>query len=159
MEQVKLYKKAPKALQLIALSGVFTAIGIWMIIRQPSGSGNYIMAWGCTCFFGLGVLLGLYHLLDKRPQIIITEDGILDRANRRGEISWEQIEEASTRSISGQHFVILILSETFEEVYLSLSQVQIDKQMLNSFILEMISSDKLRRKELIRKCFHEGTAA
>jgi len=69
MTTIKLYKSYNKSLRLLGGSILFIIIGIWMIRTEPSGSFEYIIGWMGSCFFGLGLALSLFHLIDRRPQI------------------------------------------------------------------------------------------
>ncbi len=79
MTEIKIYKSRKKVLKLFLLATPLIMIGIWMIIRADSSEMQRILGWIGTCFFGLAILVGLFHLFDKRPQIIINEIGIYDR--------------------------------------------------------------------------------
>ncbi|MDF7818685.1 hypothetical protein P1X15_13800 [Runella sp. MFBS21] len=86
MEEIKLYKIPLKGLKIFALTIPFVAIGIWMINKEQVGTTNYIMGWLSTCFFGLGIVVGFFQIFDRKPQIIITENGIWDRTTKQGEV-------------------------------------------------------------------------
>ena len=79
MTEVKLYKTTLKGLKIFALTIPFVIIGIWMIIKDESSG------WLITLFFGLGIPVGLSQLFDRRPQIIINENGIWDRTKNQGD--------------------------------------------------------------------------
>ena len=113
MTEIKLYKTYWKALKLIALVVPFIVIGIWFIQKAQYGTFNYWMSLSGICFFGLGIPIGLFHLFDRRPQIIITERGIWDRTTNEGEIKWEQIKGAKLLNIHGQNFISLFVDDTF----------------------------------------------
>ncbi|OGX85821.1 hypothetical protein BEN48_14040 [Hymenobacter glacialis] len=148
------------------------AFGIWTIIEKPVGSTDYIMAWLCICFFGLGIPVGLYQIFDRRPQIIINETGIWDRTTKQDLIKWEQIEDAYPLDIYKQKFVCLDLDDTFEikkklykwaakinenigaqKVNLLLSQLKIDEHTMTKFIKTMSKTERENRTAVIRKYF------
>jgi hypothetical protein len=172
MTEIKLYKRPLKGLKIFALTIPFVAIGIRMITKEPVGTTNYIMGWLCTCFFGLGIPVGLFQTFDRRPQIIINENGIWDRTTNQDEIKWEQIKGAYPLDIYRQKFVSLVTDDTFkmkkklykwaaklnedigaQKVNLLVSQLKIDENRMSEFINEMTSSDKTRRQEIIIKYF------
>lgn len=113
MTEIKLYKTTTKGLKIICMCLPFVAIGMWMITDNPYGSTEYIMGWFGTCFFGLGLPVGLFQAFDKRPQILITENGIWDRTTNQDEVKWEQIIEAYPLDIHGQKFISLVTNDTF----------------------------------------------
>jgi hypothetical protein len=172
MTEIKLYKRPLKGLKIFALSIPFVAFGIWMIIKQPLGTTDYIMGWVSTCFFGAGMLVGLFQTFDRRPQIIITENGIWDRTTKQDEINWEQIKEAYPLNIYNQKFVSLVVSDNFiikknlykwaakmneavgaQEINLVVSQLKISEYKMTDFINEMISTEKTSRRTIIKKHF------
>jgi hypothetical protein len=113
MMTIQLYKKPFKGLRIIAFTLPFVLIGIWMLSSEPAGSVGHVAGWIGTCFFGLGIPVGLFQTFDRRPQLIITQDTIWDRTTKQDSIKWEQIEDAYPLAISGQQFVCLVLDSTF----------------------------------------------
>lgn len=172
MTEIKLYKKPLKGLKILALTIPFVAIGIWLIFKKPVGSSDYIMAWLCTCFFGLGIPVGLFQIFDRRPQIIINENEIWDRTTKQGKIKWEQIESAYPLNIYKQKFVCLVLYDSFEteqnqykwaeemneaagaqKVNLLMSQLEINEHTMTKFIKAIISAEKQNRASIIKQYF------
>lgn len=169
MTEIKLYKSSWKGIRLIALTLPFVVIGIWMISKEQKGTFDYIMGWLCISFFGLGIPLGIFILLDKRAQIIINENGIFDRTLKQGEIKWEQIIEAYPIDINNQKFISLVVDETFvfkkkqykwiqklnefvgaQKLNLNLSQIKIDETKLSELINKIRSSEKNERLNYMR---------
>ena len=166
MTEVKLYKTPLKGLNIFALTIPFVIIGIWMITKDESSG------WLITLFFGLGIPVGLFQLFDKRPQIIINENGIWDRTTNQKEVKWEQIQGAYPLDIYGQEFISLVVDDTFvfklkqykwaakineaigaQKLNLHLSQLRIDKNKMTSFIQEMTETEKRNRPSIIKKYF------
>lgn len=172
MTEIKLYKKSLKGLKIFAFTLPVVAIGIWMITKEQVGTINYIMGWLCTCFFGLGIAVGLFQIFDKRPQIIITENGIWDRTTKQDEVKWEQIAEAYPLNFFRQKFVSIVVDDTFvtkkklytwavklneaigaQKMNLFVSQVKMDEHKMADFINEIISTEKANRNKIIQKYF------
>lgn len=173
MIEIKIYKTTWKALKLFALTIPFIVIGVWVITRVESSMTDKIMGWFGVIFFGLGIPIGFFHLFDRRPQIIINENGIWDRTTNQDEIKWEQIKDAYPLNIYGQKFISLKIDKSFkfrkkqykwalrltkevggQELNLHLGQVSINSNKLLSFIHEMIRTDKENRKLIIDKFFN-----
>lgn len=173
MTEVKLYKKPLKGLKIFALSIPFIAIGIFSISKDPIGTTDYIMGWICTCFFGLGIPIGLFQTFDKRPQIIITEGGIWDRTTKQDELKWEQIKGAYPLDIYKQKFVSLVVDDSFvmkknlykwatklnetvgaQKINLQVSQLKIDENKMTDFINEMKQTENENRAKIIKKYFN-----
>ncbi len=74
---------------------------------------NTLWVGSALAFFGLGLPVGLFQTFDKRPQIVITENGIWDRTTNQDEVKWEQIIEAYPLDIHGQKFISLVTDDTF----------------------------------------------
>jgi len=175
MNEIKLYKKPIKAISLLAISTVFIILGIWGIMRNGNSAFEIIMAYLTVFLFGLGVAVGLFHLFDRRPQIIINENGIWDRTTNIDLIKWELIKDAYPIDIYGQIFISLKLDESLEikvkqykwatylsnkmdaqKINLSLGQIKIDYKRLNEFILKMSRLEETERRVEIKNVAQHG---
>ena len=173
MTEVKLSKRPLKGLKILALTIPFVLIGIWMIREEEAGTTNHLIGWLCTCFFGLGIPVGLFQTFDRRPQIILTEKGIWDRTTNQDQVRWEQIKGAYPLDIYSQKFISLVVDDTFEmkkplypwaaklneaigaqKINLSVTQLKIDEHAMTDFIHEIISVEKEDRKAVINKYFN-----
>ncbi len=151
------------------MSVSFVVIGVWMIFDAQTGTANYIMGWVGTCFFGLGIPIGLVQLFDRRPQIIINENGIWDRTTKQDEIKWEQIIDAYPLDISGQKFISIISDDTFvfkkkpykwaekinkeigvQNLNLHLGQINIEVNNLAELIQDLKKVEKKDRNKIIQ---------
>ena len=168
--EIKLYKSPWRAIKLMLMCSVFVAGG-WFIITLPDAPTW--LGWLSIGFFGLGYPVGLYHLFDRRPQIIINEVGIFDRTTYKDFINWEVIYNAYPINISGQKFVCLVVDEKYEpsrkkgklgqsvaqwnkdlgaqELNISLGQITVNEIKLTEFILMMIRLTPDSRKEKMDK--------
>ncbi len=172
MKEIKLYKSPWKAIKLILECSIFIFGGIWGL--ETSKIPTFI-SWLCIGFFGLGYPVGLFHLFDRRPQIIINEIGIFDRTIHKDFINWEIIKDAYTINIYGQKFICLMVDEKFkpskkkgkvykkviirqqlnaaigaQDLNLSLGQIKIDAEKLTEFILAMRAADMRAKNNLIK---------
>ncbi|MBL6446846.1 hypothetical protein JMN32_11020 [Fulvivirga sp. 29W222] len=169
MQEIKLYKSPWKAIKLLLLSSVFVIGGIWLL---TSTSAPKWVGWVSVCFFGLGYPIGVFHLFDRRPQIIINEIGIYDRTTNQDSINWEIIQNAYMTNVHGQKFICLQVDESYEpskkkgkwhknfaqlnkslgfqEINISLGQIKIDETRLMDFINAMACVDKTERVKKIK---------
>ncbi len=108
--EYKIYKSPWKAIRLMLLCSIFVVPGIFF----HSSSENQWIEWMCICFFSLGYLVGIYQLLDRRPQIIVNEIGIFDRTLHMDFINWGIIQDAYIASVQRQKFICLVVDEKFE---------------------------------------------
>ena len=170
MKEIKLYKSPWRAMKLILLCSIFVALGLWGILN---GNMPTWVAWLNIGFFGLGYPVGLFHLFDRRPQIIINEIGIFDHSTNKNFINWEIIQDAYLIDIHKQKFICLVVDEKFkpshnksklyqktakfseaigaQELNISLGQVKIDPERLTEFILLMRTATKWEKTELLKK--------
>jgi hypothetical protein len=131
------------------------------------------IGWFNVCFFGLGYPIGLFHLFDRRPQIIINELGIFDRTTYQKFINWEVIWGAYPLTISGEKFICLEVDPNYEpsrekgkaaktvsalnkeigaqELNISLGQVSVDQKKLLEVILAIIKSRPEDRTEMLKQ--------
>jgi len=73
MTEIKLFKSPLKSLKLLFISLIFVVAGIWLLLKTDDSK---IISISAILFFGLGLLFGLFNVLDRRPQIIINKTGI-----------------------------------------------------------------------------------
>ncbi len=169
MKEIKIYKSPLKALKLILACSLFVGLGIWIVLSADSPKW---VGWLNIVFFGMGCLVGMYNLLDRRPQIIINPIGIFDRTIHQDFINWEIIRDAYLGKVHDQHFICLVIDERFEpsrkkgklykglknmskgmgfqELNISLGQVKLDEVKLLEFILAMAKAEKPSREELLK---------
>ena len=167
---IKLYKSPWRAIKLILLCSIFVVGGYFMLMDADSPKW---IGWFNICFFGLGYPVGLFHLLDRRPQIIINELGIFDRTTYENFINWEVIWGAYPINISGEKFICLEVDPKYEpsrrkgkvrktlsrlsrgigaqELNISLGQVAINQKKLVEFILMMLKLKPDDRTEMLRQ--------
>lgn len=170
MTEFKIYKSPWKAIKLLAGCSLFVAAGFFILF---AGKASPVGAWMCIGFFGLGIPIGLYQLLDRRPQIIINEIGIFDRTAHQDFINWEIIQDAYIAKVQQETFICLVVPEEFEpstnqsklkkrmaglskaigfqELNISLGNVNAKPERMAEFILTMRSAEKGNRQTLIRK--------
>lgn len=111
MSEIRIYKSVAQGLKLISLSSVFVVPSVYFLIQ---GEDDALLWWVSLFFFSLGYPIGLYLILDRRPQIIINEIGIFDRNLGNNVINWEIIMGAYIKQLSQQTFICLEVDEDFE---------------------------------------------
>ncbi|MDJ1466339.1 STM3941 family protein [Xanthocytophaga flava] len=169
MKEIKLYKSPLKVFKLVlpCLSIVLFGICLITFTDGPTWPG-----WLSVCFFGIGCLAGSFHLLDRRPQIIINAEGICDQTNKKGLISWIRIKDAYLTNIQGQTNIRLVLDEPFtysprtgkpykdlknntkemglQELPIRLRFIKVDELRLMEFIVAMAKAESGKREELLK---------
>lgn len=175
MMEYKIYKSRSKAIKLLAVSSLFVAVGLFIL---QAGKASPAMAWVTIVFFGLGIAMGLFQLLDRRPQIIINETGIFDRTAHNDFINWEIIRDAYIVKVQQETFICLVVPDEFEpstwqsgfkkkmaslskaigfqELNISLGNVNVDAERMAEFVLAMAAAEKGTRPFLIEKRLEES---
>jgi hypothetical protein len=170
MMEYKLYKSPWKAIKLLAVCSLFVAAGFFIL---SAGKASPVGAWLTIGFFGLGIPVSLYRLLDRRPQIIVNEIGIFDRTAHKDFINWEIIQDAYIVNVQQETFICLVVPEEFEpstkksmfqrrmaglskaigfqELNISLGNVNVDAERMAEFILAMRSAERGNRQSLLKK--------
>jgi hypothetical protein len=164
MTEIKLYKSPKRVVKLVFLSTIFVATGYWLINYTDSPKW---VGWSSILFFGLGYPVAIFHLFDRRVQIIINEIGIYDRTTHKDFINWDIIKGAKLTDVHGQKFICLDIDETlapylknkrqlsvamgFGKLNISLGQINIDPEKLLEFIGELLNADKEQRKKVVKE--------
>ena len=166
MDEIKIYKSPSKALRLIFLASIFVVPCSYALITQKLNMPP-LLAWSGACFFGLGMLYGIFNLLDRRPQIIINTDGIFDRMAYKDFINWSLIKDAYVFHINKQTFIGIVIHSSaaelvkkqkslrlskhlgFQDITLSLSTIKIDEVRFRDFIVAMAKADNNKRPLLL----------
>ncbi len=169
MTEIRLYKSPWRAIMLILICSAFVLGGIWLLDSDASPKW---VSWASIGFFGLGFPVGLFHLFDRRPQIIINETGIFDRTAYKKTINWEIIHDAYLAEIHHQKFICLVIDEDYEpsrsrgklyqksaefskslgfqELNISLGQIKVNEKKLLEFVQAMIVADKDEKVKQLR---------
>jgi len=103
---------------LLAIAGVALGINLLSITPHPtipllnSSIFIQIIAGANILFWGLAVIFMLVKLLDSRPGLIITEQGLRDNTAliNAGFIPWSDVEAIETRKMWRQKYVCIIVN-------------------------------------------------
>jgi hypothetical protein len=175
VKEVRLARSASSLWFLIAGCSLFVGGGIWLLaVAEPEARPA---AWACVGFFGIGLLMSLYHLIDKTPELIINEVGIksrgVERALGRELLEWEVIKSAHMAAIYGRKFLSIEVEETaapsygqdkfakgfaavgksigLEEINLPVGLIQIDYGILVNLINNLAKIEKKERAAKLRQ--------
>jgi hypothetical protein len=110
MNEIRIYKSIWKGLKLLAGCLLFVVLGICMILHDPDSQW---LGWLGTCFFGLGIPVGLFMVFDRRPSVIINEEGITIRNLKKIFLEWQHISEAAMMSTNKSQMICLYLKDGF----------------------------------------------
>ena len=89
--EIKLYNSPRKAFKLILVSSGLVAIAVLFLVTLDAPAWFWYLSIGAC---SLGYPFALYHLFDRRPQIVMNEIGIFDRTTCKDFINWVVIQRA-----------------------------------------------------------------
>jgi hypothetical protein len=124
METIYLYSSKKKAVLMLIGCMAFIAAGTWMLSDTESISTRYpaflidILACVCIAFFGIGALMAVKVLFNKKPALIIDRDGLVIKPSQLGMavISWNDITLFSEYNVGRQKFVSIQLNNTSDYI-------------------------------------------
>lgn len=117
MQKLGINTSRTKTLFLLIAAMGFVATGIWLVVH-----GN-MFGWVAIMFFGSGIPIFIWQIVDSRPRLMIDDEGVTDRTLGVGRILWSDIQGAYVMSISGNDFICLDLKEP-EKYWQKLSKVK-----------------------------------
>lgn len=79
-----------------------------MILHDPDSQW---LGWMGTCFFGLGIPVGLFMVFDRRPTVIMNEKGITIRNLKKIILEWQHINEAALISTGKSQMICLYMKD------------------------------------------------
>jgi len=128
MIEIKLYKSRWQAMKLILLCLPFVLIALYFITHNDQ---DKVMSWLCLCFFGLGIPFGLFNLLDRRPPIIMNQEGIYNRMGYKDVLRWEWMKEVYLKDISTSRYGLS------KQTFICLAIYPKAEALLRKFVEEM----------------------
>ena len=113
MEEFIIYPKRSRMLMLSFLSIVFVLLGTIFTLLFIYGEAPIwigIVGVITLLFFGWCGIFYLKELLNRRPALIISVEGIIDRSSylAAGLVKWEDIKEFNLYTFSGQTFLGIV---------------------------------------------------
>ncbi|MGN7783868.1 STM3941 family protein [Niabella sp. 22666] len=112
-----------KIMVALFISLLFVALGFWLVIARPNPNGGnailgnpiliVVVGLAAIVFFGMGILVLIRKLKDKRPGLIVSDEGILDNASgvAAGVIPWADIQKIKLAQVMSQKFLMLIVKD------------------------------------------------
>lgn len=166
---ITLYRSSKVALKLFVLSLAFVLIGLFLVFENEISTKNNIIGWFSLIFFGLGIIISIFMFFDKKPQIIINQNGIWAKSTKEDIINWEQLENAYLNEINNQKFISIVVTDDYafkhkiskwvkksnnwfgcQQINLNLNQLNINEDKLLILIKKNINSEKPLRNNSIR---------
>lgn len=165
--KVIIYKSKKKATIIIASSLVFAPAG-YLILRY---GGDDVMGRGFIILSMLCLLFGAGSLYDRKPCIVLTEQGITEMTTVREQIEWDAILYVDDFFFRGEDFVRLLTDRAYKPaliqpgwferfdrlyeesglraVYIRTSFLEVGSIQIARFISRMTAADCTERKRLL----------
>lgn len=93
-------------LLFVAALGFVAAAILLLVIHQSP-----VVAWLNIAFFGACATFFALQVVDRRPRLVIDDQGILDRTLKVGLIDWADIRAVFLKRSAGQSFLCLELAD------------------------------------------------
>ncbi|BAQ11822.1 hypothetical protein OXB_3353 [Bacillus sp. OxB-1] len=112
MNTIEIYPKKGRMFMLSIFSLLFTLLGVlflWISTEEGSPFWLGIIGVITIAFFGLGGVYYVKELMIRKPAVMITDEGIIDRSSfiGAGLVKWEEIESVEFITMSGQLFLAI----------------------------------------------------
>lgn len=168
MSQLVIHKSKKKA-TIVTVAGLLagTAGGLVLVYVQDA-----VLGW-CLILTALFTLLyGIGSLFDRRPYIVLSEQGITELFTIREQIEWNAILHADDFFFRGQYFVRLLLDRSYKPqliqpswfwrfdriyekehvkaVYIRSMGLEMDSMRLVALTRRMKQADAAERTELLK---------
>ncbi|WP_281235268.1 STM3941 family protein [Flavobacterium gelatinilyticum] len=124
MKEIKIELSKKKSFSAVLGSVIFILLGIQFILNPEQYVSRIyrnielikIAGFASVSFFGLCLLFILFKILDKKPALIINENGITDNSNYSsvGLIAWSKIKGIRTQQVMSTKFLLIDVSDPKE---------------------------------------------
>jgi len=94
---------------LFVLLGVLFVVKPFLFIRSDDPTVIRIIGYICTAFFGIGVILFVQKLRDKKEGLVIDGEGVTDNSSgiAAGRVLWRDVKSIRVEQVAGQPFIML----------------------------------------------------
>lgn len=162
-----IYKSKKKAL-LIIISGLLLALAGWLFLEYTDKN---VIGWSFLILSVLCFIFGIGSILDRKPYIILTQDGITDLSVIREEIEWDAILQVDEFYYRGQSFIRLLVDRNYKPsliqptwfyrldrlyeksgvraIYLRINYLDVNSVKLSRLIEKMIKADEKGKIDLL----------
>lgn len=171
--KVEIYQSGKKAMLITFLSPILAIAG-WLFLQYTD---NITAGWSFLILAGLCLIYGIGTWYDRKPYLILTENGITELSVIREEIEWEAIRQVNDFYYRGQFFVCLLLNRDYKPdlirptwfyrldrlyelqnvkaIYIRTGILEINSAQLIRMINSLRKADVISRKKLLQKPFKD----
>lgn len=176
-DKIQIYKSRKK-IGIIFITGLLLGLGGYLFIRY---SDNPVAGWSFTILSALCLLFGVGSWVDRKPGIILTENGILETSGIREEIEWNAIRHADEVFFRGQYFLRLLVDRSYKPallqptwfhrfdrlyategvkaLFIRISYMEVSSMALSRFINRMIKAKAADRPAILEQFKREKSHA
>ena len=167
--KVVIYKSRSKAILFILVS-LLLAIAGKRFLHHPD---YYVVGWSFIILSVLCLIFGIGTYFDRKPYIILTENGITEMSDIREEIEWDAILRADEFYYRGQYFIRLLIDRDYKPatvrptwfwrfdklyekngikaIFIRIGFYEVSAMKLTGFIKKMIRANAEKREELLNE--------
>ena len=102
-------RKSKKTAAIVTVAGFALGIGGALLLQY---AGEELVGWLFIITAAFTLIYGFGSLFDRRPQLVLTVEGITELFTIREEIAWEAILHADDLFYRGQYIVRLLLDRS-----------------------------------------------
>ena len=104
-------RKSKKTAAIVTVAGFALGIGGALLLQY---AGEEVVGWLFIITAAFTLIYGFGSLFDRRPQLVLTVEGITELFTIREEIAWEAILHADDLFYRGQYIVRLLLDRSYK---------------------------------------------
>ena len=162
-------RKSKKTAAIVTVAGFALGIGGALLLQY---AGEEVVGWLFIITAAFTLIYGFGSLFDRRPQLVLTVEGITELFTIREEIAWEAILHADDLFYRGQYIVRLLLDRSYKPmsvrpswfwrfdrlyaqqglkaVYIRTSGLEMNARQLVGLIRRMTAADASERVDVLK---------
>ncbi|MCD7973105.1 MAG: hypothetical protein LUG18_10665 [Candidatus Azobacteroides sp.] len=108
--EIVIYRSERKSLFVIFGSLLLVAAGYLFL----HNTNKEVIGWSIIILSVLCLIFGIGSLFDRKPQLILTKDGITEMNSVREEIEWNAIHQVDEFFYRGQNFIRFLVNRNYK---------------------------------------------
>ncbi len=176
MYEIKIYRSIRNGFKILGGSLFFVILGIDIIMTDPQ---NQWEGWLSVGFFGLLIPIALFQILDRKPAIVLTIDGITLMGRNNSHLEWQYINGVEIKNTTKWSKLICLYAKEghspnmiksafwklihywdknmgYGDLNISVNNLKTDPDRLLNLLITLINAKVADRKALIEDLAMEG---
>lgn len=167
--KISIYKSKRK-IGIIFSVGILMGLTGYLFIRY---SDNLVIGWSFSILSVFCMLFSIGSWVDRKPVIVLSKNGILERSWIREEIEWDAIRQADELFFRGQYFLQLLVDRSYKPaliqptwfyrfhrqytpegvkaIFIRISYLEVSSMALAGFINKMINAKAVDRTTILQQ--------